>query len=379
MRRLAWYLVVVLTTIGGVVLGLSLLLARALRIHALDPRPDHEPDLRDLLVAEMGDGRIVLRPGSRRVRIDPAVPGIWGIESDTGYDRVGPVIEVRPDGSAVREFIPVQRVIRPGDRVRLDSFAHPADPAEAHGIEFEEVLIPAPLGSYPAWQLGAPLATWAIFVHGKGAGRREALRVLPAVHGSGVPCLVITYRNDPEAGLDPSGRYHYGAREWEDLEAAVSYAIQHGANGVVIFGYSMGGGISMSFMRRSPLAEHVRGLVLDAPMLHFERTVAYGAGNSGVPVKFLAISNRVSGRLFNLRWSELDYLAETGHLRAPILLFHGDEDTIVPVETSDALAGAIPELITYVRVPGAGHVRAWNTDQSGYEQAIRDFLARIVR
>lgn len=378
MRRVVWYVLAALTAVGAVVLGLSLILARALHINALDPHPDHEPDPRDLEVTEVGDGRIVLQRAGRRVRIDPAVPGTWGIESDAGYDQVGPVVEVLPDGGAVREFIPVQGVIRPGDRVRLDSFAHPVDPAEAHGLHFEEVLVPAPLGSYPAWRLNGPLGTWAIFVHGKGAGRREALRVLPTVHAAGLPCLVITYRNDPETTFDPTGRYHYGAREWEDLEAAVDYAIEHGANGVVIFGYSMGGGITMSFMRRSPRAEHVRGLVLDSPMLHFEKTVAHGAGNAGVPVKFLAISNRVSGRLFNLRWAELDYLAETGHLRAPILLFHGDEDTIVPIETSDALAEAIPGLVTYVRVPGAGHVRAWNTDQPGYEQAIRDFLAKTA-
>ena len=378
MRRAIWYVLAALTAIGAVVLGLSLILARALHIHALDPRPDHEPDPRDIEVTDVADGRITLRRASRRARIDPAEPGAWGIESESGYDQVGPLIERLADGSAVREFIPVQGVIRPGDLVRLDSYAHPVDPAEAHGLHFEEVLVPAPLGSYPAWRLNGPLETWAIFVHGKGAGRREALRVLPTVHGAGLPCLVITYRNDPETSFDPTRRYHYGAREWKDLEAAVQYAIERGANGVVIFGYSMGGGITMSFMRRSPLAEHVHGLILDAPMLDFERTVAHRAGSAGVPVKFLAISNRVSGRLFNLRWAELDYLAETGHITVPILLFHGDEDTIVPIETSDALAAALPELVTYVRVPGAGHVRAWNTDRPGYEQAVQDFLARTA-
>jgi pimeloyl-ACP methyl ester carboxylesterase len=368
----------VLAIVGTATIAAALLLARTFRKRGLDPAVDREPDPRDLEIVGLDEGSITLRPLRRRVHIDPAVPGLWGIESERGFDQAGPVIEARPDGSVVREFRPVQGVVRPGDCVRLDPYAHPVDPAVAHGLHFEEVLIPARAGGFPAWRLNGEPGTWAIFVHGKGAGRREALRTLPLAHEAGLPSLVITYRNDEGAVPDTIGHYAYGATEWEELEAAVEYAIEHGANGVVIFGYSMGGAICMSFMRRSRLAEYVRGLVLDAPMLHLERAIAHGAGRNHIPIRFLAVSNRVTGRLYHLRWNELDYLTDTGHLRVPVLLFHGDEDTVVPVETSDTLASARPDIVTYHRVPGAGHVRSWNSDQHGYEQAVRDFLGRIA-
>lgn len=367
-----------LALIGTATFAAGLLVARIFGRHGLDARLDREPDPRDLEVVAVDDAKVRLRPASRRVRIDPAAPGVWGLESDRGYDQAGPVIESLSDGSVVRELRRVQGVVEPGDRVRLDPFAHPIDPSAAHGLRFEEVLIPARAGAFPAWRLDGEAKNWAIFVHGKGAGRREALRILPTVHAAGIPGLVISYRNDPGAIPDRIGRYGYGATEWEEVEAAAEYALARGAAGLIIFGYSMGGGITMSFMRRSPLARHVRGLVLDAPLLHMERTLAHGASQTPIPVPFLAVSNRITSRLYHIRWSDLDYLTDTTHLTVPVLLFHGDADTVVPVETSDAFATARADIVTYLRVPGAGHVRAWNSDREAYETAVKEFLARVA-
>lgn len=378
MRRFLEVVGAVVAVSVAAALGASLILARAFHRHGLDSAIDREPDPRDLEVAELTETTITLRRANSRVRINPVVPGTWGIESERGYDEAGPVIERREDGSVVREFRRIQGAVEPGDRVRLDPFVHPVDPAVAHGLPFEEVIVPARAGAFPAWSLNGSLSTWAILVHGKGAGRREVLRVLPLVHAAGLPSLVISYRNDPEAIPDRAGRYTYGATEWEELDAAVNFAIEHGASGVVIFGYSMGGAITMSFMRRSRLAPYVRGLVLDAPMLHLRRTIAHSAAQNHIPLRFLAVSDRVTGRIYKLEWNELDYLGETGHIRTPVLLFHGDADTIVPIATSDAFAGARPDIVIYHRVEGAGHVRSWNTDRERYEQAIRDFLGRLA-
>lgn len=378
MKRAFEVVVAVVAVVVAAALGASLLLARVFHRHGLDSAIDREPDPLDLEVLDLTQATITLRPAGGRFRINPAVPGTWGLECERGYDEVGPVIERRADGAVVREFRRVQSAVEPGDLVRLDPYVHPVDPAIAHGLPFEEVVIRARAGAFPAWSLNGQLGTWAVFVHGKGAGRREVLRVLPLVHAAGLPSLVISYRNDPEADPGTAGRYQYGAGEWEELEAAVSWAIEKGATGVVIFGYSMGGAIAMSFMRRSHLAGYVRGLVLDAPMLHLRRTIAHSAGQMRIPVRFLAVSDRVTGRLYDLKWHELDYLSETGHLRVPVLLFHGDADTVIPVGTSDAFAEARPDIVTYHRVPGAGHVRSWNTDREGYEAALEEFLARTA-
>ena len=45
--------------------------------------------------------------------------------------------------------------------------------------------------------------------------------------------------------------------------------------------------------------------------------------------------------------------------------------------TSDALAAARPDIVTYWRVPGAGHVRSWNLHPEEYEARLEAFLRSV--
>jgi fermentation-respiration switch protein FrsA (DUF1100 family) len=70
-------------------------------------------------------------------------------------------------------------------------------------------------------------------------------------------------------------------------------------------------------------------------------------------------------------------MERAARIATPVLLIHGDADMLVPVSTSDALAAARRERLTYLRVPGAGHVRAWNMDPVAYQHAIAEFLSGV--
>ena len=254
--------------------------------------------------------------------------------------------------------------------------------AQATGVPSSDVTIPCAGGGCPAWFLPGPGRTWAILVHGKGATRTEPLRALRGVHAAGLPALVISYRNDPGAPADPSGYYRYGASEWPDLDNAVLYAQQHGAQRVVLVGFSMGGGIVASFLEHSPRRNLVTALVLDAPMLSFRRTVAFGAAQRSLPVVGLAIprpltwtAQTLAGWRFGIDWAAIDYL-DGRWLSVPTLLFHGTADQTVPVTTSDALRRTHPALVRQVRVQGAAHVASWNTDPTRYDAAVRTFLGQ---
>jgi alpha/beta superfamily hydrolase len=65
--------------------------------------------------------------------------------------------------------------------------------------------------------------------------------MLPAVTELGLHCLIITYRNDLGALASPDGFHWYGLSEWRDLEGAARYAVEHGAENLILVGYSMGG------------------------------------------------------------------------------------------------------------------------------------------
>src|SRR5665811_1713000 len=77
-------------------------------------------------------------------------------------------------------------------------------------------------------------------------------------------------------------------------------------------------------------------------------------------------------------WEQLDALRHTDQLTLPTLLFHGTEDDVVPIETSDEFAAALPESVTYHRVPAAGHIQSWNVDPTLYATRVEAFLRRTV-
>ena len=341
--------------------------------------PDYESPKLDLEIIAIAAGRITLRAGADtdedgRWRRD----GLFGLERAAGYDQVAPIVSVE-ETKVVRRFIPFSDNVRQGDLARVDSYAFPENPRESFGLAFEEVMYTSSLGEFPAWLVGGTEDTWVIMVHGRGAHRREALRMLPEVAALGLPALVISYRNDEGSPADPSGYYRYGRTEWLDLEGAVKYALEQGALDLVLVGYSMGGGIVANFLYESDLSGVVRGVILDAPMLDFGATVDLGASRRGYPGAISALAKAFAGFRFDIDWKATNYLDRVGELRAPILLFHGDEDTTVPISTSDKLSEARPGLVEYVRVAGADHVGAWNKDRETYEAAVGRFLARVSR
>ncbi len=340
--------------------------------------PDYDPEKLDLRVVALTESAVTLGVTSETdTDGDWREDGIFGLEGANGYDQVGAILEA-DDEQVVREFFPLQGTPEVGDLVRLDSFAYPGDPLQAFGIGFEKVTLASQLGEFPAWFVDGPGDTWVIFVHGKGADRREALRMLPTVIGMGFPSLIITYRNDLEAPPGPDGYYRYGQTEWEELEAAADYAIQRGADELILVGYSMGGAIVVNFLYESPLAERVAAVILDAPLLDFSATIDLAAAQRNVPGFLTTVAKRIAGLRFDIDWGELNYLKRADELAVPILLFHGEADETVPIKTSDALAQARPDIVTYVPVEGADHVRSWNTNPDAYESALRDFLAGVA-
>jgi pimeloyl-ACP methyl ester carboxylesterase len=283
------------------------------------------------------------------------------------------------DGDLVeRDYVPMVGSLKVGDEVRLDSFALPADPHVAHGIEFEAVTFQSELGDLPAWFVPGSRDTWAIFVHGKGANRREALRMLPVTVEARLPSLVITYRNDEGVPDSPDGYYRYGLAEWRDLKAAVDHAVSAGAKRIVLVGYSMGGAIVTNYMLQSPPGELVPAVIMDSPAMNLGAIVDKEARNRGIPGVVATVGKVAAGLRSSIDWRALNYLTRVHELDVPILLFHGDLDRTVFIETSDAFAEARPDIVTYHRATDVDHVRSWNADSERYLARVREFLGRVV-
>jgi alpha-beta hydrolase superfamily lysophospholipase len=210
----------------------------------------------------------------------------------------------------------------------------------------------------------------------------DVVRFLPALRTAGYRSLTITYRNDPGAPEDPSGRLRYGLTEWEDLEAAVRYALDEGARDVAMYGDSMGGGVIAAFLQRSKLASSVSALVLDAPMLNFSQTVDDNAsrepliGPIKLPSSLTAVAKRIAAWRYGVDWGALDYLATPEIYDMPILVFHGTADTTVPIGTSEELHQLRPDTVTLVRCQDANHIECWNLDPGAFDRRMVGFLDR---
>ena len=370
---------VVALAVAAVVAGVAIagwFLSEQLRKLAL--LPGEYLNSYDLVIEEIGDDRCTLGLAPSARRGSPLIhEGLWGLEWEGGYGQIGRWLE-HAGRRVTCEFFPRSHLPRAGDLARVDFFTFPKDPVEAFGIPFQEVTFTSRLGEFPAWHIPGGRDTWVVMVHGRGAPLQECLRVLPEFNELGFPVLAITYRNDPGVPASPDGFHRFGETEWADLESGVEYALGQGARSVVLMGYSMGGGIVVNFMFQSLLKERVRGLVLDSPMLDLNLIVRNGSRQFGPLHLLTPVGKLVSSLRFGLDWNALDYVRQAGRLKVPVLLFHGRDDGITPIETSERLLSLRPDLVTLVSFEGAIHACGWNKDPEGYGERLRRFLTSVV-
>lgn len=165
-------------------------------------------------------------------------------------------------------FIP-----RGGDHVSSSGIYY-ATPHDV-GLDAHDITIATPAGSAPAWRIDGDSAssTWAIHIHGLGSLRAGTLRGVLAATERGYTSLVIIYRADGEGPRVGNGRSTLGFTQTDDAEAAIEYAIRHGARQVVLFGWSMDAAIALQLAHHSPHRRIVAGLVLESPVLDWTKVI----------------------------------------------------------------------------------------------------------
>ena len=372
LRHAVALLVPALLALGAAMALLVLSIARRVVI------PAKRPADAEILAVDTGAQTIELT----RTR-DTELPGRYGLftSGTYGYVKLGAVLSA--DATTVRRKLLTQ--IEPGARVdRNAAFSgwYYSTPSELH-LRWENVLIGSPAGPCPAWFFPAESSTWVIQVHGRGVTRAECLRAVPVLHAAGFPNLVVSYRNDGEAPRSRSGAYALGASEWRDVDAAISYALRHGADRVILMGWSMGGAVALQTAVSSGNRDRIAGLILESPVVDWRTVLRFQAREAGMraPLPDLAMSAlsvpltaRLSGADDAIPFDRLDMVARAEELAVPILILHSDDDGFVPADASHALQEARPDLVTMPRFTVARHTKLWNYDQAGWSDAITGWL-----
>lgn len=331
--------------------------------------PDYGPWSEPIEVETVDDNRIVLARTD-----DTARPGYYGLSWEGGHAVLGPILGEDGD-SVTRRLSDVEGyLVADVEAAHLDSNVYAGTPKQALGLPFTSVRIKGELGQMPAWLVPGKSRTWAIVVHGINDTPQVGLRIAPQLHGLGLPTLLITYREDQGAPESPDGFHHMGLTEWRDLEAAARFAIAGGAQQLVLVGYSMGGSLVTQFLERSRLADRTAAVVLDAPALNWRKILEFNAEDMGFPdFAALPVEWAVGARI-DADWDALDALQHTDQLHYPTLLFHGEEDQVVPIQTSEELADALPSWVTFIHPSRADHTQSWNVNPALYERGLARFL-----
>lgn len=230
-----------------------------------------------------------------------------------------------------------------------------------------------------AWYIPADNADKAVvLMHGIGALRSDVLAVAEFLHEGGWAVIMPDMRGHGESGGHTT---YLGLREWRDVEACLNFLINERGiprDRIAGMGLSMG---TAALLHAAAHELPLRALVLDAPFASM-RVMALAA----VPQRGERI-DRIALALFDL-WGRFDLGASLDDaspqglmpgLRLPILCFHGEDDSVIPVtESADLLSGYAGPSERIV-VPNADHVQSHMALRRAYEQKVLEFLTATLQ
>ncbi len=245
------------------------------------------------------------------------------------------------------------------------------------GIEFQEVCFPSGDGlSLSGWLLPRPETDRVIILASGYRGRKpELLGACGYLWRQGFGVFALDLRGQGESQQE---RYlTMGYREVQDVLAAVDYVCFRipGAR-VGVLGYSMGAAVAVMAAARDP---RIRVVVADSGFAFQKDIVAHNFTRvTHLPAwPFVDLAEWWVERRAGFRPSWVCPADEIGKIAPrPVLIIHGVEDDLVPVEQARTLyrrAGDPKELWL---LEGAKHAGAYFVDRKAYCQRIAGFFER---
>lgn len=185
-----------------------------------------------------------------------------------------------------------------------------------------------------AWLVPGDGQFLAIYFHGNGGSLPQRTERIRQLNRLGLSVLAVEYRGFGATAGRPSERGF--AR---DADAAYAYVrgLGIGPNKIILYGESLGTGVATALATRRAVA----GVILDAP---FSSAVDVAADRYWMfPVPLLMKDQFRS----DLAISKLDM---------PVLILHGAQDQVVPIEYGRRLSELGGDNVTFVAIAQAGHV-----------------------
>jgi len=203
-----------------------------------------------------------------------------------------------------------------------------------------------------------PDAPWVLISHGNfgniGFGGRPQFYAW--FRDLGVNLFAYDYR-----GFGASGGVPSEAGVYADANAAYRYvteALHVPPSRVILFGHSLGTGVTIELARHVPAA----GLIVED---------AYTSVADRGQEVFPLLPIRVVAR------SRFASIEKVGALRLPKLFLHGRDDRTIPIEHGRRVFAAAAEPKEWVELNG-GHADAYTVDRAHYYGVIEAFIRRVT-
>lgn len=184
-----------------------------------------------------------------------------------------------------------------------------------------------------AWYLPArPGKPTILFFNGNAAGLEVQKGRWRRIAAEGVGFLAIGYRGyDGSTGKPTEEGLHQ-----DSLAAYTWLTARVPAHDIVIHGFSLGSGVAVRLASEKP----ARALVLEAPYTAAVDLAARAA--PWVPVGLLMQDQYLSRE-------------RIGQVRTPLLIVHGEADSVIPVAMGEQLFSMAHKPKTFVRMTGSDH------------------------
>jgi fermentation-respiration switch protein FrsA (DUF1100 family) len=237
-----------------------------------------------------------------------------------------------------------------------------------YGLDYERVEFEAADGtSLFAWFLqarGEPRGT-VLYLHGNAENISTHFANVAWMPAAGFNVLAFDYR-----GYGASAGRPTLAGVQLDIDAAMRVLLARpdvDPQRIVVFGQSLGGALAIYYVAHSPQRTHVRALIADSSFSDYRLIAQEKLASTPLTWLFqwlprLAINNDYSPQAAIKALSPI-----------PLLLIHGDADTLVPAEHSRHLYEIAAQPKELWILEGVGHI------QSLRERATRERLAVFLR
>ena len=211
----------------------------------------------------------------------------------------------------------------------------------------------------------------AVLCHGyRGTARRDFSGGAVEVINLGYTAILIDERAH---GTSQGHSITFGVREVKDVIKWVEYARNRFGEDIelVLIGISMGGATVLMASDKVGKAKIIADCPYSSPKIMLQHSVKA----LGLPVAIFYPLVNLSSIMFahtNLnKTSAYDTVKNTDN---PILIIHGNKDTVVPYTISQDLYNAYQDKIQYELFDGAEHGMSYIVDKSRYQKIIKEFL-----